>query len=374
MAVANGDYRGRAMALAGRSARRGGEGIRWLAIGLVVTLLVLFVDASLHSRSVTEGEGLAAGTWIDRVLPIVATSTEEGQRLDQLWANGLHLSGSTISSELLQLSAGAAAAYQDLVKLRPPINLAGASGLLEACLLARSEAVDALRSVLSQTLETAGGSDSSAGSQAGGGAAIRAIQTAGNDLQVGDQAYTLFSRNMPVAAGISMPPSVWVSDPSPYQAQAAEIFLTSLQNTVVSTPIHQVKIYSVATTPGPESSDGSNQVLPDATAMTVTIVVADVGNQPENDLTVTAAISPSGTGASSVRDFVFLVPGQAHTIVGLGPLDPPKGIPFLLTITVTPTVGSSTPVTSERLGLFMPAPPSPTTTTSLPTSSSSTGG
>jgi hypothetical protein len=343
-------------------------------------LLVLLVDASLHSRSVTEGEGLVAGTWIDRVLPIVAVSTEEGQQLAQFWANGLHLSGSIIASELQQLTSGSATAYQDLVKLRPPINLAGASGLLEACLLARSEAMATLQGVFSKAIGAVGGPTSATASQAGGGAAIQAIQTAGDDLQIGDQAYTLFSRSMPAAAGMRMPASVWVSNPSPYQPQAAQVFLTSLQNTVVSTPIHQVRIYSVATTPAPVSTNGTTQVLPDATSMSVTIVVADVGNQPENDLTVTASISPPGTGASSVREYEFLVPGQAHTIVGLGPLNPPEGTPFSLTIMVTPTSGSPTPPLTETINLFMPAPPTTTTTgrtsTTSPssTSSSSTGG
>ncbi len=368
------------MALAGRSARRGGAGFRWLAVGVVITLLVLLIDASLHSRSVTEGEGLAAGTWIDRVLPIVATSTEEGQQLEQFWANGLHLSGSIIASELHQLTFGSATAYQDLVKLRPPINLAGASGLLEACLLARSEAMAALQGALSKAIGVAGGSTSTIATQAAGGSAIQAIQAAGDDLQVGDQAYALFSRSMPVATGMRMPPSVWVSNSSPYQSQAAQVFLTSLQNTVVSTPIHQVKIYSVATTPAPVSTNGITQVLPDATSMSLTIVIADVGNQAENNLTVKAAISPSGSGASSVREFEFLVPGQAHTIVGLGPLNPPEGTPFSLTITVTPTSGSPTPPLTETLNLYMPAPPTTTTTTRTSTTSpsstpsSSTGG
>ena len=142
------------MALAGRSARRGGTGVRWLAIGVVITLLVLLVDASLHSRSVTEGEGLVAGTWIDRVLPIVAVSTEEGQQLAQFWANGLHLSGSIIASELQQLTSGSATAYQDLVKLRPPINLAGASGLLEACLLGETGSGEGTTLDTAEELET----------------------------------------------------------------------------------------------------------------------------------------------------------------------------------------------------------------------------
>ncbi len=77
------------MALAGRSARRGGGGSRWLFIGIALTLLVLLVDASLHSRSSGPGQQLAAGAWVDRALPIIATSNAEGKELAGLWAHGV---------------------------------------------------------------------------------------------------------------------------------------------------------------------------------------------------------------------------------------------------------------------------------------------
>ncbi len=346
------------MALAGRSARRGGAGIRWLAIGVVITLLVLLIDASLHSRSVTTAEDLAAGTWIDRVLPVIATSTAEGQQLEQLWANGLHLSGPTISSQLEQLTAGSASAYQEVIKLRPPDILAGQSGLLEACLLSRSEATATLQSAFSPLLASSSSGSSAAAQQN----ALTAIQTAGTDLQVGDQAYAMFARTMP-ASLVRMPSSQWLTSSTPYQPQTAQVFLTSLQNAVVTTPVHELKIYSVTTSPAAVSTHGTTQILPDATALAVTVVVADVGNQPESNLTVTATIQPPSAGSSSVRDFVNLVPGQAYTIVGMGPLNPPEGTPFVLAITVAPPAGSKTPPVSEGVGLFMPAPPPSTTTT-----------
>jgi hypothetical protein len=352
------------MALAGRSARRGGAGIRWLAVGVVITLLVLLIDASLHSRSVTTAEDLAAGTWLDRVLPVIATSTAEGQQLDQLWANGLHLSGPTISGQLQQLTAGSAAAYQDVIKLRPPDILAGQSGLLEACLLARSEATATLQAAFSPIV-TASSSASPATAEQN---AIAAIHTAGNDLQVGDQAYAMFDRTMPASVGVRMPSSAWVADSSPYQTQTAQVFLTTLQNEVVPTPVHELKIYSATTTPAPVSLQGGVEVLPDATTMDVTVVVADVGNQPESNLTVTAAISPPTSGSSSVRDFVNLVPGQAYTIDGMGPLNPPQGTGFTLVITVTPPAGSATHPITQSIALEMPAPPPSTTTTTTPAS------
>src|SRR5579863_8648318 len=128
------------MALASRTARRGGAGRRWLLIGVVITLFVLLIDASLQSRSPGPGQQLAAGAWIDRVLPIVTTSTEEGQQVAAIWTTGLPTPPTPLSAQLNQIAAGAQQAYHQVAALRPPLTVAAAAGLLETCLLTRSEA------------------------------------------------------------------------------------------------------------------------------------------------------------------------------------------------------------------------------------------
>ena len=342
------------MALAGRSARRG-AGARWLFIGIVITLVVLLVDASLHSRSPGPGQQLAAGAWVDRALPLIAASNTEGAQLDQLWSNGLSMKPAEITALVDQVSSGATGAYKKAVALRPPSNLAGSAGLLEACLLARSQAAALIQGAVVQTLDAsvAGGQQSSQ------------LQTAGNDLQVADQAYQLFASTIP-KIGVTMPASQWLGNANPYQPQSAQVFLASLHNSASSTPLHEVSIYAVTTTPSPVGAQGPTEVLPDAKAITVTIVVADTGNQPERNLTVTATVSPS-SGAASAKDFVDLLPGQAHTIVNLGPLNPPQGVPVTLTITVTPPAGSPTPPSTKTVVFSMPAPPPSTTATTTTT-------
>lgn len=341
------------MALAGRSTRRG-AGARWLIIGVVITLLVLLIDASLHSRSPGPGQQLAAGAWVDRVLPVIAESNTESARLQQLWSEALTMKAPAVNSEIDQLASGAAGAYKAVVSLRPPSQLSGAAGLLEACLLARSQAVNSLQGSFKQALSQ----------PALNGDSVASVQTAGNDLQVSDQAYRLFVSSLP-RIGVSMPPSAWLSNPGLYQPSSAQVFLASLHNAGNSSPVHEVTIYAVNTTPSPVSDEGGSQILPDAKAITVTIVVADTGNQRESNLTVTASISPA-SGTSSAKDFVNLTPGQAHTILNLGPLDPPQGTPVTLTVTVTAPAGSQTPPATKTINFSMPAPPPPSTTTSVP--------
>ena len=341
------------MALAGRSTRRG-AGSRWIVIGVVITLLVLLIDASLHSRSPGPGQQLAAGEWVDRALPAISASNTEGAQLQQLWAAALSMKGPDVSSTVDRIATGAARAYKTVVALRPPSQLAGSAGLLEACLLARSQAATQLQGVFHQAV----------GGQPIAGGAVQAVQAAGTDLQVSDQAYRLFQSSLP-RLGVTMPPSVWLADPGPYQPASAQVFLASLRSSASTSPVHQLTIYAVTTTPSPVSIQGGVQTLPDAKAITVTIVVANTGNQVENNLTVTVTIAPS-SGSSSAKDFVNLIPGHAHTIQNLGPLDPPQGTPVTLTITVSPPAGSQTPPATRTITFLMPAPPPSTTTTTTP--------
>ncbi len=352
-------------------------------------MLILLIDASLKSRSPAPRQQLAAGEWVDRVLPVIASSSAEGQVIAGIWANGLKTPAPALAASINSVAAGAAKNYQTVLALRPPDSLLGPAGLLEAALLARSQAAAGLQKALIATLGSAvnaapapAATPTTSTTTTAGAAppastttttappvgvppatVVPEVTKAGSEIQVGDSAYALFLSSIPASLGVHMPPSTWVGDMTPYSAQSAQVFLASLQTAVVTTPVHQVRIYAVSLNPSPVSRSGAVQVLPDATAVSVTIVLADTGNQPESNLTVTAAITPAGSGTSSVRDFISLGVGQAYTISGLGPLNPPQGPPVTLTVTVTPPAGSPTPPATSTLTFSMPAPPPPTTTT-----------
>jgi hypothetical protein len=345
------------MALAGRSARRSGTGRRWLVIGVVITVLVLLVDASLKSRSPAPARTLAAQAWMDRILPIIETSTEEGRQVTQIRTNGTHMSQAAITGQLNQVASGSAAAYRQAVALSPPAEVAGAAGLLEASLLVRSQGAAIMAQGFNRLLTS--GTD----------AAQQALTTAGQDFQISDRAYQLFAQNLP-NLGASVPSSVWVTDGTQYDPSQLSIWTATLRNATSSTPAHQLQIVAVSTNPGAVSqsrtpSGSTIQILPVQSAVGVTIVVANEGNQTENNLTVRAAISPSA-GASSVRDFMNLTPGQAQSMT-IGPVNPVVGQPTTLTVTVTPPSGSPTSTQTQTLTFEMPSLTSSSTTTSTTT-------
>ena len=361
----------------------------------MITLLVLLIDASINSRSPGPQQALAAGTWVDRVLPAITASTAEGQVLASVWANGLKMPASEVAGQVSHVSAEAAQQYKTVTDLGTPNGLGGPAGLLAAALLARSHAAAELNKAFTGVLGAAatppGPTTTTTTTAAPTSASVAATTTttiapldttaavaqiaaAGSDIQVGDSAYQLFLSSVPASLGVKFPPSAWGSDAAPYGQQAAQVFLAALASTAVTTPVYQVRIFGITTNPAPVSSSGGLEVLPDARAMTLTVVVADTGNQPASRLTVTASISPAGTGSSSVRDFIDLTVGQAYTIQGLGPLNPPQGVPVTLTVAITPPAGSQVPPVSQTVRFQMPAPPPPTTTTTttVPKTSSTT--
>lgn len=353
------------MALAGRKTRRRGGGRLVVVAAIVVTLLVLLVDASIKSRSPAPARQLASQSWVDRVLPLIRASSEQGLQIADIRAHGIGMPATAIATALASTANGAASTYHAATKLSAPPQVTSASGLLEACLLVRSQSARAIDQAIVKALS--GPASASAMS-----AASRAIASAAQNFQVADKAYQLFAQNLP-GLGIKAPSSVWASNPTQYQAPGLGVYLTALRNSTNLRPLHQLSVVSLSTTPPAESLNGTTQVLPTASAITVGVVVADTGNQVEDNLTVTASISGAGRSGSA-RAFVSLTPGRARSLT-IGNLYPPQGVPVTLTVTVTPRAGSSTPVASRSLTFEMPSPNKalPTTTTST-TTPSGTGG
>ncbi len=359
----------------------------------MITLFVLLIDASLNSRSPSTSQSVSAGSWVDRVLPVIATSNAEGRELAGVWSPTPAQPAAQRLSSMSDIAAGSAKLYSTVVALQPPAELGGAAGLLDAALLARSRAAAGLEQALSTALGPGGTSppDASAAGAATAAqsttsttsptaeavsAVIPDVTAAGAQIQVGDQAYQLFLSTVPKSLGVTFPASAWDGANSPYSAAAAQTLLTTLQNSVVTTPVAQVKVYALTTSPAPVSTIGATEVLPDSASMNLDVTVANTGNQPLSNLTVTAAIAPAGSGAASVRDFVNLGVGQAYTVTGMGPLNPPQGVPVTLTVTVSgPASLRSTPAslvfempgatpltTTSTTSTTLPAITTPTTT------------
>lgn len=329
------------MALVGRTPRR--RSARWwLAIGIVATLLVLIVDASIKSRSPGPVRTLAGQTWVDRALPIIAQSTEQGVEIDQVRTSGISMTAAAITSELGQATSGARSSLDAARALQPPANVATASGALVVCLQTRAQAAASLDAAMTQALSGPSGSNATASAPA--------IQTAGQEFQVADQAYQLFVEDIP-PLGVKLPASTWY-DPVSFAQPGLSDYLQALRAATNATPTHDVAVDAVTTNPPAVSANGSVEVLPPASLVGIQATVADIGNQAESNLPVTATLSPSAPGyVASVRDLVSLTPGQDLTLT-LGSLRPPTNVPVTLTVTIGPAPGETNTANNTKVVTF----------------------
>ncbi|PZR77455.1 MAG: hypothetical protein DLM65_15690, partial [Candidatus Aeolococcus gillhamiae] len=202
-------------------------------LGVVLTLVILLVDAALNSTSPATVQQLSTSAWVDRVLPLVAESTSQGNEINQIRNHTIGMSGKSISDQLHAASSGAGRVYQQIIAVKPPAGVNAASGLLVACLLVRSRAAASMTAAFDQALSaplpsaspsgfpgTVGGVPVTAVPAAPAGApnaAVEAIVNAGRDFEVADRAYQLFVGALPTRI-VRPPPSTWVTDPSQYDA------------------------------------------------------------------------------------------------------------------------------------------------------------
>ncbi len=330
----------------------------------MLTLLVLLIDASVKSRSPAPVRSLAGQAWYDRVQPLIQQSTVSGHELDALRTGSKAITASVLQSDLQDLVTSTRTTLASYQKLRAPASLESSAGLLETALLVRSQASASLAAAVRQQLARSATASLTA--------ATTTLTRSAEQLQVADEAYRLFAGALPSWLGVRAPASVWVASSALYDASGLQVWLTALRSRISLAPVHRVAIVAVSTDPAPIGRRGSVEVLTPSNELVVTVVVGDTGNQTESDLTVSAALSRS-TGVASVRSFVSLGPGGAHAIT-FDPLGIPIGVDVVLTVTITPAAGSTTPAQVSRISLLMPSSTSgtTTTTTTVPGSSSST--
>ncbi len=326
-----------------------------MAAGIIITLVVLVIDASLKSRSPTVAPRMAASAWVDRVLPIIEASTTQGQELQRLRMSGVNTSASSITTQVGQAATAAKDSYRQLSALQVPDQLVGAAGLLEACLLVRSQAAASMAQALTKGLAN--------DAPSGGDSQVGALTAVGRDFQISDRAYQLFAQRLP-SVGVKAPSSSWVSDPTQYDAGNLQVFLASLRNASAGLPVHQVTIAQVLLNPSPLNTAGGVLVLIPTNQVSVSVVAANTGTERENLLSVQASISPSA-GNAVFKQVISLPPGAAYN-AQLGPLNPQPGAVVTLTVTVTPPPGSPTPVTTKTVTFMTTAPTPNTSSTSTP--------
>lgn len=316
------------MAVGSRPARPARRRRRpWVLFAVLASVLVLVINAAMAARSPAPARQLAEQSYLDQALPAIHDSSQEGRAIDIVRTQAVHLSGPTITARINGVVTQSQQTLDAVAGLDPPASIKLAHALLVATLDLRYQAAKSLGQAIGTALS---GQPIDAG--------VQALGNVGLDFQAADRSYQLFQQAMP-RVGAAPPDSRWVSDSTAYSSATLSVFVASLRSAGNTAQVNDVAVVLVTTEPQPVNLQGPLQILPIAKYLNLQIVVANLGNQPERNLTVTAAVAPAAIGpVQSVREFVDLVPGQTRT-VALGGLRVQPGQPTTLTVKIDAAAG-----------------------------------
>lgn len=295
----------------------------------VLALAVTAIVVLLRVASGSSGDGDAKLAWLDEVRPVVAASNQLGAELNDLRGSLGSLDRPSLARRLDRLAGEAKAQVQQADQPGHPSSLRDAHALLISTLAVRARAVKDMKPAVDAALGTAPPAD-----------AVRLLSIVGSDLVTADRTYELFRDSAPkVRPGVTID-SKWVPDPAAWNPEELSVWVSSLRSSRAGGPVHDVRIVTVGVEPPPVGKDGDSDVFPLTKNLRLQVVVANVGNEPEAKVTVTAGVGLVGGAPDTVRQFVELAPGQRQ-VVQLGGLHPPENQPAVITVQIDPVAGET---------------------------------
>lgn len=317
---------------------------------MVLSVVVVLVNAAVSARSKGPSRRLAELAYVDEVRPFVEQSTEQGAELHQVRVDAAKLGRAGVNRRLDHVHVDAEAALRGARATEPPGTLRTQHSLLVAALAMRVHATSVVQGALVQALGT---------DPAGAGTALDALVAAGRDMAAADRSYEVFLEGLPRAEGVPadvMPPSRWIAVDESHSWEEPElsVFVGSLRSSSTLAAVHDVAVVLVSTEPSAVGEENGASVLPLMKALRLQIVVANAGNEREKRVPVVATVTPPpGAGdPDTARDFVDLAPGQRLALT-LGGLRVAVGGPSTLTVRIGPVEGETADADNTKTLTFV---------------------
>jgi hypothetical protein len=300
-----------------------------VAAAVVVTAVLLIAQGAASSRP---NANEAVQAYLDQVRPGVQQSVEQGADFEDVRTQARTLGRDGIDRRLDRLTHDVQSTLTSIDTLTPPARLRVAQAYLVAALGVRAKAVVEARTAFDGALTVQSTSDQ------GVGQAVSSLEAVGQDLDLGDRAFDLFVGSLPRTA--QMPTgSPWVPDASQWTGVQITAFVDLLRSSAAAHPVHDLSMLAYQTDPAVVSigPDGT-QTIPASSTTSVSMVIENVGNQPEHNVTVLVVLSLPGGGQETLRDFIDLAPGQTRALT-LRPLPTTPGMQGKLVVQVVPVPG-----------------------------------
>ena len=310
---------------------------RIIFFAVVATLLVLAVNSIVSTSA--EGPDPAM-VFADHVRPAVDKSTRQAMALEDLRASAGTLGKDGLQRGVERLLRESRALVAAVEEAPADGDLRKTQGLLLTCLTTREEALAARADTWAGRFESGPPEE-----------AVARLVDVGGNLAVSDRAYELFLAELPASARHSMPPSVWLPDPTRFDRPEMAAFVGTLRASASLAPVRDVTVLTVTTDPVPVGMDGPvNRVLPVVRTLRLQVVVANAGNQAEKRVPVEAVVTSQG-GMDTARQFVDLAPGQRAT-VALALRPSPVGV-LELKVRAGPLEGEGSIADNEQLSYYV---------------------
>ena len=303
-----------------------------LVAAVVVTAIVLIAQGGASSRpSASE----VVQSYLDQVRPGVQQTMTEGADFADVRASAQTLGRDAIDRRLDRLAGEVQSTLTSIDSLTPPTTLRVAQAYLVAALSVRAKAVVEARAAFDAALTVEHSSDQGVGN------AVSELSTVAQDLGLGDRAFELFLSSVPPGTGVTPAPP-WISDDSQWTPVQLTAFVDILRSTSTAQPVHDLAMLAFETDPAAVSiaPDGT-ETIPASHTTSVGMVVENVGNQGEPNVTVYVTLTlADGAPVAPLRDFLSLAPGQSHAFT-LRPLVTDPGMKGVLRVEILPTPGET---------------------------------
>lgn len=300
-----------------------------LAAGLV-TAVVLIAQGSASSRP---NANEAVQAYLDQVRSGVEQLTAQGADFADVRANAASLGRDGIDRRLDRLGHEVGTTLSSIDTVTPPPSLRVAQAYLVAALGVRAKAMKEARGAMDAALTTEAVPDQ------GVGDAVVKLATVGQDLGLGDRAFALFMGSLPPNSGVSGGP--WVTQPTAWTPVLLTAFVDRLRSSASAKAVHDLAMLTFQTDPSAVmvAADGT-QTIPASHQTSVSMVIQNVGNQPETNVMVNVVLTRSSGPPLKLRDFIDLAPGQTKALT-LRPLPTDPGMSGTLSVMVQPVPGET---------------------------------
>jgi hypothetical protein len=326
-------------AMAGPRTRR--RPLALLLAAVLVTVIVLIAQGGASSRP---SAGQAVQSYLDQLRPGVQQTMVEGSDFADVKANAQTLGRDAIDRRLDRLAGEVQATLASVDSLTPPPTLRVAQAYLVAALGVRAKAVAEARPAFDAALTIEHSSDQGVGN------AVSQLSTVAQDLGLGDRAFELFLSSVPPGSDVTPAPP-WISDTTDWTPIQLTAFVDILRSTSTAQPVHDLVMLAFQTDPAAVSiaADGT-ETIPASQNTSVGMVVENVGNQTESNVTVYVTLTlDDGAPVAPLRDFISLTPGQTRGIT-LIPLVTDPGMRGVLRVQILPVPGQ-TDTTSNTIAV-----------------------